>query len=214
MTSPSVAAKRVRDKDAKQRALLHAASEVFAKVEFERATTAEIARRAGCSESLIFRYFGDKQKLFEATLVRHLDEMTSAAEARVNAALPDRVEEYLAQLTLARRRMAPSSAAWSFFRRALADPEFSHRTYRPAHERRVALIVDGLRAYQERGQIRADIDVETVGEVLATTIGLGETLQPRLLGESAERREALASATIGIVMAGIAARSDDGVPGA
>jgi hypothetical protein len=108
--------------------------------------------------------------------------------------------------------MAPSSAAaWSFFRRALADPEFSHRTYRPARGRRVARIVEGLRGTRSDP---GNIGVETVGEVLATTIGLGETLQPRLLGESAERREALAAATIGIVMAGIAARSDDGVPGA
>jgi len=200
----------VRDKDAKQQALLHAALEVFAEVEFERGTTAEIARRAGCSESLIFRYFGDKQGLFEAALVRHLDEMTSVAEERLNAALPDRVEEYLAQLTVVRRRMAPSStAAWSFFGRALADPDFSHRTYRPAHERRVALIVDGLRVYQERGQIRSDVDIDIVGEILAYTIGLGETLQPRLLGESPQRRRLLAEATIGIVMVGIGPHPGD-----
>ncbi len=47
-------------------ALLEAAEEVFAEKGFAEATTREVAERAGCSESLIYRYFHDKRGLLDA----------------------------------------------------------------------------------------------------------------------------------------------------
>jgi hypothetical protein len=145
--------------------------------------------------------------LFEAALVQQLDEMNRLAEQRLNANLPERVEEYIAQLSIMRRRLAKSTVAtMSFFGRALKDRAFSFRTYKPAHERRVALIAEGLRAYQERNQIRAEVDIDNVSEILASSIGFAETLQPQLLGTTMKRRRALAEATVKLVMDGIRSR--------
>ncbi len=87
--------KRTRDKDGKQRMLLEAAAEVFAECGYDEAATKEIARRANCSESLIFRYFGDKQGIFEKVVTHRLDEDTQE-ERDLVASHPDTIEEFLA----------------------------------------------------------------------------------------------------------------------
>src|SRR5437588_11386195 len=83
-------AKRVRDKDAKQRALLEAATEVFAEQGFDAAITKEIARRAGCSESMLFHYFGEKQGIFAEVVSRQIAEGVTEAEDTILGSLPDR----------------------------------------------------------------------------------------------------------------------------
>src|SRR6266478_1381295 len=55
--------KRKRDSTAKRRALISAATELFARKGYAATTTSEIATRAGCAEGLIHRYFGAKSGL-------------------------------------------------------------------------------------------------------------------------------------------------------
>ncbi|MGA8546442.1 MAG: TetR/AcrR family transcriptional regulator, partial [Mycobacterium sp.] len=69
------ARRRVRDKDGKQRALLEAAAEVFAEAGYAAAATKEIARRADCSEAMLFHYFGDKQGIFEQVVTRQIADL-------------------------------------------------------------------------------------------------------------------------------------------
>lgn len=91
-------AKRVRDKDGKQRALVEAAAEVFAEQGFDAAVTKEIARRAGCSESMLFHYFRDKQGIFEQVVSRQIAEGVTEAEDKVLESLPDEFVEFVRQL--------------------------------------------------------------------------------------------------------------------
>jgi len=58
-------AKRSRDADATQRAILDAAVAAFARSGYDGASTREIARDAGIDPRLITRYFGSKERLFE-----------------------------------------------------------------------------------------------------------------------------------------------------
>ena len=90
--------KRVRDKDGKQRALMEAATEVFAEQGFDAAATKEIARRAGCSEAMLFHYFVDKQGIFEQVVSRQIAEAVAESEDKVMAALPDEFVEFVEQL--------------------------------------------------------------------------------------------------------------------
>ena len=60
--------KRKRNRTVRERALLAAASKLFASRGYEATTTREIAARAGCAEGLIHRYFKGKAGLLLAIM--------------------------------------------------------------------------------------------------------------------------------------------------
>ncbi|ODQ86399.1 TetR/AcrR family transcriptional regulator [Mycolicibacterium holsaticum] len=181
------ARRRVRDKDGKQRALLEAAAEVFAEAGYAAAATKEIARRADCSESMLFHYFGDKRGIFEQVVSRQIADLVSEAEEQVVAALPAQFEDYVEQLFFARLRIDDRNTGvpgWDISGRALSDPEFSRRVLEPNHARRTAVIAEGVRHYQAAGQIRADVDADLFAELLANFIIFTTSLGPRWFGTS------------------------------
>ena len=179
------ARRRVRDKDGKQRALLEAAAEVFAEAGYAAAATKEIARRAECSESMLFHYFGDKQGIFEQVVSRQIADLVDEAEEQVVAALPARFEDYIEKLFYARLRIDDRDSGvpgWDISGRALSDPDFSLRVLQPNHARRTAVIADGVRHYQAVGQIKADLDADLFAELLANFIIFTTSLGPRWFG--------------------------------
>lgn len=60
----------------KQRRIVNAAMEVFAKNEYKRASTDDIAARAGISKGLLFHYFGSKKELY-FYLYRYVEQMVA-----------------------------------------------------------------------------------------------------------------------------------------
>lgn len=181
----NTAAKRVRDKDGKRRALLDAATEVFAEQGFDAAITKEIARRAGCSESLLFRYYGDKQGIFEQIVSRQIAEGATKAEEKVVASLPNTFTEFVEQLFLARlrvHRLHDTVPGWDIAGRALSDPAFSRRVMRPNNEHRNGIIAEGVRHYQAQSQVAADVDPDMVAELLGNFIIFTTTVGPRWFG--------------------------------
>ena len=207
---------RVRDKEGKQRALLKAAAEVFAEVGYENAATKEIARRAQCSESLLFRYFGDKQGIFEKVVSRQVAEAVEAAEDKLAASLPETFSEFVVQLFLS-RMSAPveenNVAGWEISGRALTDTAFALRVFLPNHQRRTAVIADCLAQYQASGQIDNDIDVEQLAELLANLSSFTTLLAPRYFGTTeAEIRVQIELATRVVVQGVTASRHDERTP--
>jgi len=63
--------------------LLRAARGVFSEFGFQRATTAQIAERAGVSEATVFTYFAGKRELCMAVIKDWYDEISSQLEAEV-----------------------------------------------------------------------------------------------------------------------------------
>jgi AcrR family transcriptional regulator len=61
---PGSSARRTRDAEATQRAILDAAIEAFARSGYDGASTRDIGRDAGVDPRLITRYFGSKEALF------------------------------------------------------------------------------------------------------------------------------------------------------
>ena len=175
--------KRVRDKDGKQRALMEAATEVFAEQGFDAAATKEIARRAGCSEAMLFHYFVDKQGIFEQVVSRQIAEAVAESEDKVMAALPDEFVEFVEQLFETRLHGRHGTVpGWDIAGRALSDPSFSMRVMRPNHEHRVSVIAEGVVHYQNLGQITRDVDPATVAELLANFTIFTATVGPRWFG--------------------------------
>ena len=67
-TGGAIPANRVRNAAATRAALLDAALALFSEKGFDRATTREIAERAGVDPALIMRYFGSKAALYVAAV--------------------------------------------------------------------------------------------------------------------------------------------------
>jgi len=73
---PAATPVRLRRSGEEVRALITASARaVFAERGYAGATTREIASRAGASEVLIFRYFGNKAELFNAVIVAPFDKL-------------------------------------------------------------------------------------------------------------------------------------------
>jgi AcrR family transcriptional regulator len=68
--------------------LLQAARELFAERGYANATTRDIARRAGASEVLLFRYFTSKAQLFEEAISEPFDEFMRQIVQQQRAPLP------------------------------------------------------------------------------------------------------------------------------
>ncbi len=60
--------------------ILDAAASVMRERGIARATTKEIARVAGCSEALLYKYFADKQEIFLGVLSERMPPIAGAAE--------------------------------------------------------------------------------------------------------------------------------------
>ena len=67
-------ARRRRDADVSRRAILDAAEDLFSQRGYERATLAQIGRRAGVSTGLPTYFFGGKDALYRAVLERLIAE--------------------------------------------------------------------------------------------------------------------------------------------
>ncbi len=75
--------KRKRNRTARERALLLAASKLFASRGYEATTTREIAARAGCAEGLIHRYFANKAGLLLAIIKCQVSQEVLDLNARL-----------------------------------------------------------------------------------------------------------------------------------
>lgn len=62
--------RRRRGREEIETLLCDAARAVFAELGYHGATTREIAQRAGVSETLLFRYFGSKERIFDAVVAQ------------------------------------------------------------------------------------------------------------------------------------------------
>jgi len=149
-------------KELRQRALMQAATSVFAEHGYDAATTREVAERANCSEGLIHRYFHGKRGL----LLAILNDKADAFAGRMLAELPDRdtLSDELQQIFL-----WPLESMWQerdFLRvcisRASIDPEIGHVVGHHLNQQRVEVIADKLRRHQAAGRVRADVDIEAV----------------------------------------------------
>jgi TetR/AcrR family transcriptional regulator, fatty acid metabolism regulator protein len=70
----------------REASLVNAAREVFVAHGFEAASVAEIARRAGVSDGLLYRYFSDKRAILTAVLERFFEDLIDRTRERLASA--------------------------------------------------------------------------------------------------------------------------------
>lgn len=91
----------------------NAACTLFAERGFAAATTREIAERADVSETLLFRYFGDKVRLFERTVAAPFDRLMAdfLAHRDHDAQGGQRMFDDVYELLVANRRLLTAMMA-------------------------------------------------------------------------------------------------------
>jgi AcrR family transcriptional regulator len=146
------------DAQANRDRVLAAAEEVFGE-SGNAGSTEEVARRAGVGIGTVFRHFPTKRLLVEATIVRHLAQLTNTARARAEDG------DAGAAFRMTFREMvsgAPAKLALVTLLEESADPAgATDEVETAAAELRDAVEVLLSRG-QEAGEVRADATVDEV----------------------------------------------------
>ncbi|MEX2238768.1 MAG: TetR/AcrR family transcriptional regulator [Dehalococcoidia bacterium] len=157
---------RKHDKPGRQRALIDAATAVFAEKGYDAATTREIADRAGCSEGLIHRYFNGKRGLLMTLLENKAQEL--AAELRSDLPVGESLAAEIEQILLwqvetmwQRRDFMRTSIS-----RATIDPELGRSLGEAINQHRLGAIAERLELQRAAGRIASKADVQTAARVI------------------------------------------------
>ena len=147
-----------RDKEARMDAMIDAAVALFSEEGYAAVSTRRIAERAGCSETLLFRYFGDKRGLLMVICnslgadERQEDPQPELQDVR------DFIEHYLISELHALKRQASSLKV--VIAALINDPEMT-ADFEKKHDEAVNRVASGLRRFQETGALATNIDIES-----------------------------------------------------
>jgi AcrR family transcriptional regulator len=170
-------------------AILNAARHEFARKGFRGAGTADIAARCGCSEPMLYKHFASKQELFAAVLT-HTGALMGQ---RVDALLDESGESVTTALVEVAELAGTDELIVEVMRlRMLAASLVDEAAVRDALETTMgfmrARIVGLLTRARDRGEVRADVDLEHVAWLwvgFTLACGFRHALEPeRALADS------------------------------
>src|SRR6478735_11717675 len=146
------------DHEQRRRDVARIAAELVATGGLAAATHRRIAEAGGCSTTIVSHYFTDKRDLVKATYAEVGDRVTSRLQAARDS--PDRVPSVLeALLPLDEDRMRDWRLLFTFLGLAATDAELTAEQRSRATTARTR-VEEAVRAEQDAGLLRADIDAE------------------------------------------------------
>ena len=155
-----------------RQALLDAAEEVFGEYGYDRASIAEITRRAGVAQGTFYVYFPDKQSAF-VQLVRDLNH---GLRSHIASAV-EGIEDRLAMERVGFRAFFEFTSGHRALYKVVREAEFvDEDIYRWHYQTLAAAYARGLGSAIGRGEIRDDITPETLAWIL---MGMAELLGSR-----------------------------------
>lgn len=173
--------KQPRDRAGKKKALISAATSLFARRGYDATTTREIAARAGCAEGLIHKYFGGKSGLLFNIVELHVAQDTATtierpACATLEAEIRKLMDWQLDHLWAEREFLCVA------FSCSVLQPRLRKllRKYMPA---RTGLIAQRIRCYRQC-RIAVDEDVEELARTLISVSFDFGFIQPAILGQN------------------------------
>lgn len=172
---------RVRNRGARERALIEAAAKLFADQGYEHTTTREIAAKAGCAEGLISRYFQGK-----AGLLQKLIELQVSRAQAASPPLAPTIQEEIRRLVHEEvdRFVGDREFMKMIVPQIIIDPSLG-RHLSQVSDQRIQIIVERLRNYKECTSFSND---QLAAFALALT-GIGSLLgfwRPVALGMESE----------------------------
>ncbi|MGH2800611.1 MAG: TetR/AcrR family transcriptional regulator [Thermoleophilaceae bacterium] len=186
-----------------RQALLDAAEHVFGELGYHQAGIVEITQRADVALGTFYVYFPDKRAIFR-DLVRTLNEQLRATIRERIRQLDDRLEQEVAGFETFFDFVRAHGDLYRVIRQAETVDEDVYRW----HYRTLAEgYVRGLRRAQTAGQIRRDLDPETLAFAL---MGIAEALGMRYVLWEGRLPPAAARRTIRSFLEGALGRSQRG----
>jgi AcrR family transcriptional regulator len=152
------------------RAMIEAALALFSEEGYAAVSTRRIAERAGCSETLLFRYFGDKRGLLLA-ICNDLGSERSERRSDETQDVREFIEHHLVETFTNLRRDAPSLKV--VIAALINDPEMT-ADFEQRHDAAVEYIADRLRKFQDAGAIAPEVDITALAsgiEQLSFAVG-------------------------------------------
>lgn len=166
--------------------LLDAAETLFAEKGFAGTTTREVVKRAGCNLALISYYFGGKEGLYQAVLVRYFESLkTRFAEMDFSEAtlkrqwpeLKDPVQRLLCAtyFEFAQKITSESPLQKILCREMMTGPDKMIAALMQSEGGAFKLLSERLREMQKQGKLRPELDlrlgvVSLMGPVVYSSI--------------------------------------------
>jgi AcrR family transcriptional regulator len=154
------------DKEGRQRALIEAATQVFAEHGYDAATTREVAERAGCSEGLIHRYFKGKHGLLMAIM----EDRAGEASRDFASLLPESSDLAADLQAMLLKQLEAIWQTRDFMRvsvsQATIDEELGQLVGEGLIAERRRVVERKLRRHQLEGRISARVDLEAVSHAI------------------------------------------------
>lgn len=159
------------DREQKREKLLDAAAKVFSERGFKRTTMAEVARRADVGKGTVYEYFESKESLF-------LELFEWYCRTSLQAAVPPEGESATAEASLrafGRGTVQVILASWEFFPLTMEfwseasqtrQREGLFKVMREMYEGYREVVVEILRAGQQSGEFRKDLDLEALAAMV------------------------------------------------
>lgn len=145
------------------RAMIDAAVDLFSEEGYSAVSTRRIAERAGCSETLLFRYFGDKRGLLMAICNTLRDDEHHEEAAPESHDVREFIEHFLISEFHALKRQAASLKV--VIAALINDPEMT-TDFEQKHNEAVDRVARGLRKFQESGALAANVDVISMASAI------------------------------------------------
>jgi AcrR family transcriptional regulator len=167
---------------ATRQAILDAAQATIAEFGYERASVAEITRRAGIAQGTFYVHFPDKKAVF-LELVRHVNHQVRETGAKSIDGLTDRSDMEREGFRAFFGSVLSEPSVYQIIRQA----EFVDTEIQRSHYETLAMpYAEGLRSAIDQGQIADDIDPELLAYILmgiAEFMGMKMVLWERRLPE-------------------------------
>jgi TetR/AcrR family transcriptional regulator, fatty acid metabolism regulator protein len=152
---PAISVKRMQDRSA---AILEAAQRIFVARGYQAAAIAEIARAAGISDGLIYRYYESKRQLLDAVLAAFFERILNvlepalAAERGFSAKLRALIRTHLQIL------MAEPGLCRLFIAEVRGAAEFSDSEAQAMNRRYSKVFLDLIRDAQRARELRDGVE--------------------------------------------------------
>jgi len=185
------AARYARPLTQREAAILQAATKLFGEKGYEATRTAEIAAAAGVTERTLFRYFPSKEKLYKRVIFPAL------LGAAVPRALMDAGRLFATDAqsfaewhrTVLRLRLTAARQAVPQYRMLIAglmtDAELRPKIIDIWKQSVLPPLVDTVRRFQERGQLRSDMRPEALARAIIS-LNLGYIFARALVAPEAQ----------------------------
>jgi AcrR family transcriptional regulator len=155
--------------------MIDAATELFAKEGFGPVSTRRIAEAAGCSETLLFRYFGGKSGLLRAISKDLIERQAAPLDLSGYDDPSELIEAYLLQLIEKLRDQAP---ALKITVTALVNEPELTEDFETRHLAEVEMLTSNLLRLQDSGAIAPNVDARAVAiGIEQTAFAIGFLLQ-------------------------------------